>query len=241
MNSVILEVPQSWNKYSYVLNRPLFANDPDGRCSWCVGALVGGLAEGGFTLGARLIQNHGHLSRDDWKAAGASFVGGAIAGALAVATGGASLVESEAVGDIFAGGATNVIGGVIARALDPTTKSDDVFSMGEISKDAIFGFADGLRGHLAGNSIHLPEEPIFVGPVSAKRIYARTPDGRFASLTGLVRQQVIRSGVAGAGTTHGTSFAWDWVRSLISPDPPKGPCVSTTDSAGGGGVTPCSQ
>jgi len=34
MNSVILELPQSWNKYSYELNRPTYGTDPDGRCPW---------------------------------------------------------------------------------------------------------------------------------------------------------------------------------------------------------------
>jgi RHS repeat-associated protein len=48
MNSVILELPQSWNKYSYELNRPTYGTDPDGRCPWCVGAVVGGVIEGGI-------------------------------------------------------------------------------------------------------------------------------------------------------------------------------------------------
>ncbi len=93
MNSVILELPQSWNKYNYVLNRPTSGSDPDDRCPWCVGAVVGGVVEGGFDLGKQLYNNGGSLSKVSWGEVGANTLGGAVAGALAVATGGASLVE----------------------------------------------------------------------------------------------------------------------------------------------------
>ena len=42
MESEILEIPQTWNRYSYVYNRPTYGTDPDGRCPPCVGALIGG-------------------------------------------------------------------------------------------------------------------------------------------------------------------------------------------------------
>ena len=32
MNAVIMELPQTWNKYSYVYNRPTYSTDPDGHC-----------------------------------------------------------------------------------------------------------------------------------------------------------------------------------------------------------------
>jgi hypothetical protein len=101
-NSVILELPQSWNKYSYVLNRPTYGKDYDGRCPWCIGAAVGGVAEGGFDFGKQLYNNGGDLSAVNYREVGANALGGAEAGALAVATGGASLVESAVVGDIAA-------------------------------------------------------------------------------------------------------------------------------------------
>jgi len=134
MNSVILELPQTWNKYSYVVNRPTFATDPDGRCRWCIGAIVGGVVEGGFDLGKQLYNNGGSLSKVSWGEVGANTVGGAVAGALAVATGEHRLSKVRwLVGDIAAGGTANVVGGVVTRALDPNTKSDDVLSAGEIS------------------------------------------------------------------------------------------------------------
>ncbi len=57
MNGVLLELPQSWNKYNYVLNRPLYVSNPNGRCPWCVGAIVGGIVEGGIGLGKQYSIN----------------------------------------------------------------------------------------------------------------------------------------------------------------------------------------
>jgi RHS repeat-associated protein len=33
--SAFIANPQNWNRYAYVLNRPLTLTDPDGRCWWC--------------------------------------------------------------------------------------------------------------------------------------------------------------------------------------------------------------
>ncbi len=87
MQSEILELPQTWNRYSYVYNRPLYATDPDGRCPPCVGALVGGvvggLVEGGWNLTSQLIQNHGDIGQVKWGTVGANAAGGFAAGGLA--------------------------------------------------------------------------------------------------------------------------------------------------------------
>jgi RHS repeat-associated protein len=42
LDGAIMELPQTWNKYSYEYNRPLYGTDPDGRCPPCVGAIIGG-------------------------------------------------------------------------------------------------------------------------------------------------------------------------------------------------------
>jgi hypothetical protein len=48
--------PQSYNRYSYVFNRPTFYNDPSGHCPWCFviggGVVIGGFA--GFALNPAL-------------------------------------------------------------------------------------------------------------------------------------------------------------------------------------------
>jgi hypothetical protein len=103
-----------------------------------------------------------------------------------------------------------VVGGIVTRALDPNTKSEDVLSAGEISKDAVAGFISGGASHLAGDSIHLPDDPVSNGVVSAQpRLPARTPDGRFASYDRLLRSQITRAGVAGSATTHTVNWGWD--------------------------------
>jgi RHS repeat-associated protein len=114
--SAILELPQTWNRYSYVYNRPTFATDPDGRCPPCVGAIVGGIVEGGWSLGSQLIKNGGNLSDVSWGEVGANVLGGATAGALTVATGGASLLGSALLGDAVAGAGASAAGGIVTRA-----------------------------------------------------------------------------------------------------------------------------
>jgi hypothetical protein len=68
-------------------------------------------AYGGFDLGEQLYNNGGSLSKVSWREVGANALGGAVAGALAVATAGTLLVENAVVGDIAAGGTANVVGG----------------------------------------------------------------------------------------------------------------------------------
>jgi RHS repeat-associated protein len=52
LDGAIMELPQTWNKYSYEYNRPLYGTDPDGRCPPCIGAIVGGVVEGGSISGS---------------------------------------------------------------------------------------------------------------------------------------------------------------------------------------------
>jgi len=234
MNGVIMELPQSWNKYGYVVNRPNFASDPDGRCPWCIGAVVGGVVEGGYDFGKQLYNNGGHLSKVSWGEVGANAAGGAVAGALAVATGGASLVESALVGDIAAGGTANLVGGILSRALDPTTKSEDVLSAGKISQDAVAGFVGGGTAHMAGDYIHVPDDSV----LGASRRSGAAKWKSWASIfahSSSNMLQITGETVVGSAGTHmtdgGFSLGSYW---FFNYTPSKQPCFSTsaTDSQG---------
>jgi RHS repeat-associated protein len=58
--SADLRRPQSWNRYSYVMNNPVNMVDPDGKAAMLVTAGVGALTGAGFQIGINLI------SGDDW-------------------------------------------------------------------------------------------------------------------------------------------------------------------------------
>ena len=108
--------------------------------------------EGGLNLGSQLYANGGDLRKVNYSEVGANALGGAVAGAIAGATGGASLLAEAAVGS-----AANVAGGIVTRAVEGEDAAD-VVSLGEISADALSGFAGGAGGHLASEFVHIPDE-----------------------------------------------------------------------------------
>ena len=123
--------------YTFSYQNPLKYVDPDGECPNCItaagGALVGAIIGGGIEAGMQLYKD-GKIT--SWKAIGGSAAQGAITGAAAGFTGGASLAVTVGV----AGGA-NVVGGVVNRAIQgkKTTATDVVI-------DATVGAAFGAAG-----------------------------------------------------------------------------------------------
>jgi len=231
MEGAILELPQTWNKYSYEYNRPLYGTDPDGRCPPCIGAIVGGVVEGGFDLGKQLYNNGGNLSGVSWGEVGANAVGGAVAGGLAVATGGASLVESAVVGDLAAGATSNIVGNIVTRSLDPNN-TDDVLSAQDISEDALAGFVGGAGGHIAADMVHIPPEPRGVKTRSGT-VYRRQLAKRQAAVNSrnmAIAGQFVRSGITSSLTTHSTNGIWDWLMFAPPPEPKATVTTSECDS-----------
>jgi RHS repeat-associated protein len=49
--------PQTFNRYTYVFNRPLVLNDPSGHCPWCIGAIGGAIVGAAVGYGAQVYQN----------------------------------------------------------------------------------------------------------------------------------------------------------------------------------------
>lgn len=103
----------SHQPYGYVENKPVVANDPDGRAinfiAAVVGAAVGAAVGGAFEAGRQYVTT-GRVS--DWGAVGASAAGGAVSGAVAGLTMGASLAVQAT-----AAAAAGVAGGATTRAL----------------------------------------------------------------------------------------------------------------------------
>ena len=212
--SAILEHPETWNRYSYVYNHPLSLTDPDGECPACIGALVGGIVEGGIDLVSQLRQNGGQWSQIDKGELTGTVLGGAVAGGLAGLTLGASLVA-----DVAVGAAANVAGGITDRTVENLAGdySSDPLDGDEVATDFVAGAAGGAFGHVvsgwitrAASAIH-PPEPIGPNPMPGRNFRAR-----LAARNQRIKahETLALTGFAG-GTAAGTGFG-HWVNNALT-------------------------
>jgi RHS repeat-associated protein len=238
--SEILELPQSWNRYSYVYNRPTFGTDPDGRCPPCVGAVLGGLIEGGYSLGSQLVHNGYNLKAVNWTTVGANTVSGAITGAIAGSTGGASLVlaGSELVGEATFGAGLNAVGGEITREL-----SGQDTTPGDVATDLVTGFLGGAVAHSVASLVRIPEGEF--GPRPRGRKSAAAYDAALNARNQAGARAVVLSTLGGSAGTHGAEYlsqqvqldgqiVWRWVTSnpsyTANPNPMPNGTVKVTQT-----------
>jgi len=196
------------------------------------------------TYERQLYTNGGHLTGPDgvrWGEVGANFLGGAVAGTIAVATGGTSLVANAFIGDVVAGGTANVVGGIVTRAAEGQSVNE-VLSGSELSQDAVTGFVGGDVGHVAGEFVHVPDEPVHNGRASVGAI--RRDDAKFSKYRGALTNQITRATIGASTTTHtmnGGFSLWKWLFFAPPPPTPKPviACTSASDSQGNSTGTHC--
>ena len=113
--------PQTWNRYSYVFNRPLALTDPDGRCPNCFTAAGGAAVGGGLGFIGAVATQYLSGQKINYRDALAAGAGGAVSGAIAGFTLGGSLIAEASIGAgtvLATGVVSNVAGGVVTRTLD---------------------------------------------------------------------------------------------------------------------------
>jgi RHS repeat-associated protein len=135
--------PQSLNLYGYVGNRPIAKLDVDGHCPWCVGALVGAVAGAGMEIYKQHKEGNGFNVA---KIGGKALQGGVV-GAVAVATGGASLLAQAG-----AAAGANAAMGVVARGTDNDNQTKAI-DKDEIATDVVAGTIGGAAGKVAGDVV----------------------------------------------------------------------------------------
>jgi hypothetical protein len=142
--------PQALNRYAYVTNNPLRYNDPTGHCPWCiaigVGALIGAGVTYGFQVAANISQNGltvQAFTDVNWAAVG----GGAVAGAVGVATFGVgtAVMGTDLGATVAAGAISGAVSGQAARATENVLSGQDVTAglgnPADIATEAVVGGA----------------------------------------------------------------------------------------------------
>ncbi len=132
--------PQLLNPYAYTRNTPTAYIDPDGRLPHVlVGAGVGAAIGGGAYLVKAAFT--GDFS---WRGLFSSTAGGAVAGTIAAATGGASLLVQ--------GAASGIGGGLVQRAIE-TRSVSETLSPRAIATDTVLGLAGGAVAKAATGAL----------------------------------------------------------------------------------------
>lgn len=167
-------VSVAWeSEYAVNRNNPIQYNDPDGDCANCLaaagGAVVGALFGAGFEIATQLYTK-GKV--DDWKAVGGGAAQGAITGAVAGFTGGASLAAAGlSKGAVVAVTMTssaiaNGVGGAVSKKI-----RGEKITAGSVAIDMSIGaiFGAGIGKYLMKKAIPTVEE-IFTNSISSRKL-----------------------------------------------------------------------
>ena len=127
--------------YVYTYNNPIILSDPDGNSPTVVTGIIGGgigaIIGGAIEAGSQLYK-HGKIN--NWNAIGGAVAQGAITGAAAGLTCGASLVATVSVSS-----ASNVVGGIVNREIQGKGTTAK-----EVITDAVIGGVAGSIGSASG-------------------------------------------------------------------------------------------
>ena len=148
---------QGFNRYAYANNNSYKYVDPDGKSPLALfGAGVGGIG----AVAATLLQTGGDAS---WKQLGGAFVGGAIVGATAGLTMGASLAVETAVGGYIASTGTAAIAGGMSDAIGQAIANDGTV-------DVSSAVATGILSSVGGSAAALVKVAGTVGKTASSTV-----------------------------------------------------------------------
>ena len=214
--------PQSWNGYSYVLNRPFTHIDENGdvpilAITAGVGAVGGAIVGGGAEAFAQYARN-GRIT--SWgkigTAAGGGFVAGGLAG-LTLGVGAAAGVATTAAEVIVANTSSSVLGGIVQRSADEAfgleQPSDGLSELGSISLDAATGGWGIHGGKLADKYFPIPNVQRQTRELAfAHRRHTR--QARINTVRAVAESRAYLNSGVGAVTgglrSEGIKFVWQW-------------------------------
>jgi RHS repeat-associated protein len=154
--------PQSINRYTYVLNRPLTGNDPDGHCfpvcTALIGAAIGAIVGGGSYMIAMAVSGQEIRADHALLAAGAGALAGGLIGTgigiAAVAPAGMTAAAATTLGATLVGGGIGAgaagEGYIMLRPVEKRMGGSGEFKPSEFTANVTTGLVDGMISSRVG-------------------------------------------------------------------------------------------